>query len=303
MQNNFSKSNFSIAASMLSGALGITLLMLPEPAIAQTESCPAPWLETSGGQAPGYRMCSRYIAFGTQVQIVDLKAGARVVIRSQIATPAVSSIARYVTRTAADWWNYTLNYTTSPTGGKLQAVVNASFFMTKDVSTELSFGQKKDGVTETMGADPEIVYGKRYLGFFGGGAKALIQDFNYKGRDAAAYANALSSVNSALVSFTPDGGPVASASTRRTYVGGRDTDADGALDRLYILASIENLTSADAIKILRDEFKTSANIQFDGGGSTQLYSLSGQSTSTDCLRPDVRSCRKVPNVLAIYAAP
>lgn len=304
MQINHCKKHSIITSILFLAASFGGAVAVPAPALAQVEACPATWYQTEGATAKGYRMCSRYVGFGTQVQIVDLKAGARVVIGSQIAPIAGAPAAQYVKRTAEEWWTYMENDPARQTRGPLQAIVNASFFRTASPAetTELSFGQKKDGVTETIGTDTDTVYTKRVFGLFAGGAKALINDFAYKGRDPAAYANALSNVNSALVSFAPDGGPVASEQARRTYFGGRDTDGDGALDRLYIFTSTETLTAADVIKILRDEFKTSANIQMDGGGSTQLHSRYGATVATECVIP-TRGCRKVPNVLAIYAAP
>ncbi len=282
------------------------------PAVAQVEACPSGWSKSQ--EAKGYQMCTSNLSVigASAVQIVDLKAGARIVIGSELKSGSGTAAAKYVTRTADEWWNFMLNYTSSPTGAPLQAVVNASFFMDPDSSiTRLSFAQKKNNYVETSGQGCYFDFqtgqdctrpdqwGKRKLGFYQNGEKALIKDYTYNGWDYRTTVNYMSDVSYGLVGYGPNSGPT-TGNGRRTYVGGKDTDSDGALDRLYILTTVDEISREKAIEIMTQRFGTNSNIQFDGGGSTQLKSRTYSFGSKGCFTP--LGCRKVPNVLAIYAA-
>jgi hypothetical protein len=292
-------------AAVVSGSIaGVSAF--PEPAHAVVEQCPSGWGLQSNADLRGYQMCKAGSGFTYSgwVQIIDLKAGGRVVLRSEKVAGGTLQTARFVRRNADEWWNWTLNYTTSPSGGQLQSVVNASFFTDVSQTTSpLSWAQKKDGVVESTGTQPDN-QSKRMLGFYSGGAKALISDFTYLGNATTNITNSMSSVSSGLVSCAPTACFSATDVNRRTFVGGRDTDGNGDIDRLYIFTTTSNLTLAQTVSILRDQFSTSANIQMDGGGSTQMWGNWDNFGSKGCWIPlPAYGCRKVPNVLAIYAAP
>lgn len=290
----------AVAASviMIAGALAATAFPTEASAGVAGESCPSGW--TARQDANGYQLCSTPYGIGADifVHIVDLKVG-RVVIRTDPRSGVGTKSAEFTKRTVDDWWSWTLNYTVSPTGGQLQAVVNASFLTREETAfTPVSFPQKVNGTVNSSGSNPDT-YAKRVFGLYQGNTKARIADFAYKGNDYATVQNNLSNVNSAIVGYAPDGGPTTD-NARKTYVGGRDTDGDGELDRLYILVSTADMTKAQTIVTLRDIFKTSANVQLDGGGSTQMKTRTVSFGSLGCLVP-TRGCRAVPDVLAIYA--
>jgi hypothetical protein len=301
MSMKYRKSSmFGLGTAALGLVLAAGVLTLPAEAGVAGENCAAGWSKQI--DAPGYLMCRQGVGIDVQgteyVHIVDLNV-ARVVIRTEPKAGVGTKDALFQRRTVDEWWNYALNYTTSPTGGQLQAVINASFLTRYENTTPLSFPQKVDGRVNTSGANPDNS-GKRVLGLYASGTKARIADYGYVGNDFKTTETYLSNVNSALVGYSPDGGPTTDVS-RKTYVGGRDTNGDGELDRLYILATTSEISKAAAIAILRDQYRTSANIQLDGGGSTQMKTRSGDSFgSKECAIP-LRGCRGVPDVLAIYA--
>ena len=262
------------------------------------ESCPSGW--ATNGDAKGYQLCQKSFGLGGDVfvQVVDLTV-ARVVIRTDPRAGRFTSSGEFLKRTADEWWDWTLNNTISPTGGQLQAVINASFLTRLETSfTQLSFPQKVNGDVNTSGSNPDTDT-KRVLGLYQGNTKARIADLNYKGNDYNTVTTFLSNVNSALVGYAPDGGRTRDTD-RKTYVGGRDTNGDGELDRLYILTSTNEISKLATVAILRDTFLTSANVQLDGGGSTQMKTRSVSFGSKGCLVPTL-GCRAVPDVLAIYA--
>ncbi len=272
-------------------------------AVAEAD-CPVGWQTPTGGTAPGYRLCLRNRATGeTAVQIVDLSAGARIAVVSDVARNSGTPEAIFVKRAAHAWWDWTLANAPSP-AGELQAVVNASFFMDVFPATEtaLSFTQLRGSEIDTIGADPDDRHAMAALSFSADGAQARISNFPVRPRGSSNYAAALAGADSALVSFAADAGPVATRRTRRTFVGGRDSDRDGALDQLFVLTTTELLTARDVLTILAENFGSEAAIQFDGGGSTQFHGRAGHMRSAECALP-LRGCRTVPNVLAIYAGP
>jgi hypothetical protein len=293
------------------------------------ENCPAGWYADK--KAKGYQTC-RVGPSGAYdiMQIVDLKAGARIEIVSDPFQYPGEPRATFNTRTVPDWWNFILNYRLSPTGGQLQGVANASFYMdtgrtinviiTKKVIpdgtiTRLSFPQKVKGVLQTAGqgcfaiSTPPYTEdctrpddrSKRKFGLYGGGTKALIKDYPTLGWTETAKINTqLSDVSDAIVGLYPilPNYPA----DRRTYVGVKDSDGNGDFDRVYIFTSTTEHTPDAATKIMT-QFGSNTNMMLDGGGSTAFYGGSGTAAvySSDLLSILNRE-RRVPTVLAVYAA-
>lgn len=269
-------------------------------------------------------MCGQYVGAASSlilvnaVQIVDLKAGARVRIVSEPHENLTLPYATFRNKTAFDWKSWVLTKYTSPTGGALQGVTNGSFFMEPpgQTITRLSFPLKIGGSVQTSGQGCKVDATKpsgfdctkpddrqkRELGFYSGGAKAILANYNYVGTTYSSVSNELSSFSDGIVGLYPDLGYGDKAP--RTYVGARDTDGNGDFDRLYILTFGQEITTAEATYILTSKFNTAANIQLDGGGSTQFESINYGSSirSSDCAYAPIRNCRPVPTALAVYAA-
>lgn len=296
---------FTAVATLVGGsALTGSIVEAAPPSCARVGSVNYPFV--SRDVAKGYALCSLEPSPGTStgyVMIIDLKAGARLANLQQVTSGSGTANAQFQRRIASDWWNWAGSNVASPSGGPLQAVVNAAFLTSYNPTTALSFPLKNNGTVLTPGANPDG-YSKRMFGWYANGSKAYLSNFNYTGNDPSTVNLYMSSVNAGVVGYYPNGGP-AQSPDRRNFVGVRDTDGNGDFDRVYILATKTSYSLAEATRILAGHFGTSSNVQLDGGGSTQLYTglpFDNKIDSKGCGIPTV-GCRAVPHMIAVYSAP
>lgn len=323
-----------IAAGLLAIS-GLTALpSSSQPAVAQQGCTPSEpnviqfWINVSEFEDRGVTLCRGDLAEGPPpetpaalVQIVDFAAGAKLRLISEPvdpqSPPAEDSV--YRKREAFEWFSYIQSNVPIPAPGRLFSTTNASFFTnTSDSETPLSLPElTRFKFPGSPVIDPVATFG---LAFFDNSDPAWVGlkrglrvganlettqnvelfDFptNY---DIADIADAFDlgategpacgigvSCLDATVAFHPsyDSGE---DSARRTYVG------IDATNKVYVLAATVGLTFSEAQDIL-GSFGSVAEVQLDGGGSTQTFDI-----STGGFRSVIQ--RPVPDVLAVYLSP
>ena len=236
--------------------------------------------------------------------LVDFKAGARARIVSQTATG--TTVGRpntlFVKRRAPDWYTYVGANVTSPSGGALFSVMNASIFGSDlGSTTTINYPLRQDYQVKTTGAAPGS-NPKQWLGF-GGSTLAYgylgRYDYNgqpYLGNDPNIINGLYTNVRDYVVSLGSTAGIETTTKTKRVYVGFVDTDGNTTGDRMIVLQTNVGYTVADADGALGWWGCPSGwRIQLDGGGSVQFYANNGAQYLT--------SLRTVPSVIAVWQTP
>jgi Phosphodiester glycosidase len=294
------------------------------------------WRTITSG--PGVTLCQGLSTFGfddAYVQIVDLSAGAKVRLISEhceecpFSDKTRSTDAQFHKRTASEWYDWIQSNEDTPSPSRLFSTSNASFFT--DTSNDTSpislpmyhhvatidgdvFLDGTHGWAYATGTDgdpgnDDPAWGSPKLAISFGDALSPLQKvemLTFPMHYTDAEVNSLAGINplnferlqgDSTVGFTPDfdGG---TGSNRRTYVG---VDSNIA-SKVYILNTNENFTVGEATTIL-ESFGAAAEIQLDGGGSTQMTADWDQDGDVnELVESDVIPDRTVPNTLAVYFA-
>jgi Phosphodiester glycosidase len=255
--------------------------------------------------------------FDAYVQIIDLNAGAKVRLESDAcnqdgcpgeADPTHADLY-YHKRTAGDWYDWIKSHETVPAASRLFSTSNASFFTTLsgDVST-LSLPESHN-VNPSTG-ELQYTWGGAYvhrddpawnnpkLAILLGNANTTKQNINMTSFPTHYTDSDVQSIlfndfwGDATVAYPTTIGAGASP---RTIVG---VDEDSGASKFYVLNTSKDFTITEAQQIL-SSFGATFTMQFDGGGSTQLYSNGSYLVDSD----DIGFDRVVPEALAVYLAP
>ncbi|QRK11154.1 hypothetical protein JQX13_14405 [Archangium violaceum] len=274
-------------------------------------------------QGKGVYLCRAKDGYGNfkhiTVQVVDLAAGAKMRIMSEVApgSPIGTSETLFVKRTAQEWYNWIkLGNATVPPIAQLFSVTSGSFTMpTAAATAHLSFAEKKWGIITTTGNDPVCYYmddgssAKRMFGLSdpraAGQQFAAIRPFDVACQAGATPVNnAFSGYFDALVGFHPLYGD-ATRRTNRSFIGSKRKDgawAEGKdQDVVYLLTSttptspMPALTLNEAHKILANDFGAQWTVQLAGGGDAQYFHQGFEDPSPNKV--------PVPEVLVVYQAP
>jgi hypothetical protein len=254
------------------------------------------------------------------LQIVDLAAGAKVRLLTDWQHASCGNQAcnydKFPVKTVDNWASWIGQQTGQPSG--LFSVSNAGFFTdTSGSPSPLSVPYRQvesgsgggltdfvdQGLALTIHTDPGWNSDKRGITFGDTltAPKQQVQTFdfpkNYTGSDIFQHAPCSDCQFDSGVGFTPDYAGVAGSSKRRTYVG-TSGDVTGT-NKVYILDTVNEYTVGQAQTMLKS-FGSQQEVQFDGGGSTQLFAdgkfLEQASCEVVCFG------RAVPQVLAVYGA-
>ena len=261
------------------------------------------------------------------VQIVDLSAGAKVrMVSDMCETCSYSDFqrntdAKFNVRSADEWFDWIQSNVVSPAGSRLFSTSNASFFTdASGAASPLSLPffdircddpscffvsfEHTSGWAFAHNEDPAWDSPKQFIAFESPSGPPQIVHFgpfatHYTDADVTSISEDLNpgfNEFDSTVGFAPDfdGG---TGHAPRTYVG-VSTDGLDNITKVYILNASKALTVGEAQSIL-ESFGSEAEIQLDGGGSTQLFA--NTSPTGCCFGSSV--ARRVPNALAVYLAP
>lgn len=245
------------------------------------------------------------------VLIVNLGAGGKFRTVSEPVPGTIRGTAdtQFNVRTTQEWYHYIAGgYVTSPRQGNLVAVINSGFIRnTGGGPTALSFPEKRADQIVSKGQDTDNA-DLRVLGLGIPGMVGSIGEWAKEAVHPVRPLNASGNLASALSPFQETAVGLAPYDTRtaenhtRNYVG-LIKNAEGGVDYAYFLQDWHtNATRASAVQRLMLDFGVAQDqiIQLDGGGSTSYADRGAQRCFE--LYP-FAGCRKVPEVIAIYAKP
>jgi len=234
--------------------------------------------------------------------VVDFKAGARARIVSQTTTTVGQPTTQFKVRHANDWFTYAKSNVSSPSGGSLFSVTNASFFVTDfTATTSLMYPLRQDYQVKSVGEKPGPNE-KRWLGFGGNGtAFGYLGTYdynghNYTGNDPTIIAGLYTNTRDYVVGLGPTVGSSSTSKAQRVYVGFVDTDGNLTGDRMIIFQAKVGYTISEADGAVGWWGCPPAwRIQLDGASSTQFYAENGSY--------QLSTWRAVPSVIAVWQAP
>ncbi len=329
--------------TLLFAALGLAAASLvglagkPEPAAAASPPCPQIPQYRIDQVLTGYGVvvCAIYYPDGLllgKVVIADYLLGARFGVVENRATPVTADTFATKTndifqkRTAEEWYNWAIVHPdyrrqrygpqgTLNTSGLLFATWSTSFFwkdnnavaltatshMVKNWSTLVAYGADGGLPGTAMPVGEE----EAWMGIAKSpnGTYANDQNWFYLDPIYPSWGHSPSNTMAALAGFRATSGPSCSGSNWRQYAGARDTNWDFRDDRAYFLSIRQNVTCV-AARDLMTQLGATSMVQFDGGGSGQMYARTADgrvdsSPAKTCI-PYVSQCRQVPVVFAIY---